>query len=175
VFPQLVDVLRNAFRLALQVRSRLKVKPAVFQSLLAQATTAEKIVEAGPLVHLPRHAVTFSPEQQAAIDRTLADFANAGVNSPQLNEVKERLGEDVFYALLELGKLVQIGSNVLYTQETYQAIIERIIAFLRQNGRINAAQLRDLLGASRKYAISLLEHLDQRKITRRVNDDRELY
>jgi acetylornithine deacetylase/succinyl-diaminopimelate desuccinylase-like protein len=47
--------------------------------------------------------------------------------------------------------------------------------YLRQNGRINAAQLRDLLGTSRKYAISLLEHLDQRKITRRTGDDRELY
>ncbi len=158
-----------------ELRSRLKVKSAVFQALIEQAVTAEKIIEAGPLVHLPQHTITFSPQQQAAIDRTLTTFAESGVNSPALKEVKDQLGHDVYYALLDLQKLIPIGSNVLYTQETYQVIIEQIMAYLRQHNRINAAQLRDLLNTSRKYAISLLEHLDQQKITRRINDDRELY
>jgi selenocysteine-specific elongation factor len=158
-----------------ELRSRLKVKPAVFQALMEQAETAEKVIEAGPLVHLPGHAVRFTPQQQAAVDRILSDFAQAGVNSPPLNEVKEQLGEDVFYALVDLGQFVQIGGNVVYTQATYHGIIERITTYLKENGRINAAQLRDLLDTSRKYAISLLEHLDQQRVTRRVGDDRELY
>jgi selenocysteine-specific elongation factor len=158
-----------------ELRSRLKVIPAVFQAIIEQAETAGKIVEAGPLVHLPGHAVRFTPAQQTAVDRTLAAFAESGVNSPPLNEVKEELGENLFNALLDLEQLVQIGGNVVYTPETYHGIIERITTYLRENGRINAAQLRDLLGTSRKYAISLLEHLDQRKITRRTGDDRELY
>jgi selenocysteine-specific elongation factor len=78
-------------------------------------------------------------------------------------------------ALVDLGRLVLVGGNVVYTQATYNEIIGRITGYLRQNGRINAAQLRDLLDTSRKYAISLLEHLDQRKITRRLGDDRELF
>jgi selenocysteine-specific elongation factor len=32
--------------------------------------------------------------------------------------------------------------------------------------------VRDLLDTSRKYAIALLEHLDERRLTRRVGDDR---
>jgi selenocysteine-specific elongation factor len=158
-----------------ELRSRVKVKPAVFQALVEQAASEGKIVEAGPLVHLPKHTVQFTPVQQTAVDRILADFAKSGVNSPPLNEVKEALGEDVLYALIDLRQLVQVGSNVVYSHETYQEIIDIIMGFLRENGRINAAQLRDLLQTSRKYAISLLEHLDQRKLTRRIGDDRELY
>ena len=36
------------------------------------------------------------------------------------------------------------------------------------------AEARDLLGTSRKYAIALLEHLDELRITRRNGDLREL-
>ncbi len=158
-----------------ELRSRLKIKPAVFQAMMEQAERAGKVVEAGPLVHLPGHEVRFNAQQQTAVDQTLAEFANSGVNSPPLNEVKAKLGEDVLNALFDLDELIQIGSNVVYTQETYQEIIDKITAYLQENGRINAAQLRDLLDSSRKYAISWLEHLDQRKITRRIGDERELF
>jgi selenocysteine-specific elongation factor len=36
------------------------------------------------------------------------------------------------------------------------------------------AQVRDLLDTSRKYAIALLEHLDDIGVTRRVGDERVL-
>ncbi len=36
------------------------------------------------------------------------------------------------------------------------------------------AQVRDLLGTSRKYAQALLENMDQERITRRVGDERVL-
>ena len=36
------------------------------------------------------------------------------------------------------------------------------------------AQVRDVLGTTRKYALSLLEHLDGERVTRRVGDARVL-
>jgi len=39
---------------------------------------------------------------------------------------------------------------------------------------VTLAQVRDLLGTSRKYAQALLEHMDEERITRRVGDERVL-
>ena len=42
-----------------------------------------------------------------------------------------------------------------------------------QKGRtMSVGDFRDLLGLSRKYLIPLLEHLDRKKVTRRVGDAR---
>ena len=42
-----------------------------------------------------------------------------------------------------------------------------------QKGRtMSVADFRDLLGLSRKYLIPLLEHLDRKRLTRRVGDAR---
>jgi selenocysteine-specific elongation factor len=53
-------------------------------------------------------------------------------------------------------------------------MVSRTIAFLQENGQITVAQCRDLFGASRKYILAFLEHLDRARITRRQGDYRVL-
>ena len=45
---------------------------------------------------------------------------------------------------------------------------------MRANGKATVAEVRDLLGTSRRYTLALLEHLDDEKVTRRVGDERML-
>ena len=51
---------------------------------------------------------------------------------------------------------------------------ERILAHLREHGAITVEDVRDAFGTSRKYALPLLEHLDQQHITGRQGDQRVL-
>ncbi len=53
-------------------------------------------------------------------------------------------------------------------------MVERVTEHLRREETITLAQVRDLFGASRKYAKALLEHLDGRRVTRRMGDTRVL-
>ena len=52
-------------------------------------------------------------------------------------------------------------------------MVERVVA--RSRARLdNGRGVRDLFDTSRKYALALMAHLDERKITRRVGDERVL-
>ena len=51
---------------------------------------------------------------------------------------------------------------------------DAVTVAIKENGKINVGQVRDRFNTSRKYALALLEHLDQQRITRRVGDDRVL-
>ncbi|HFE67045.1 MAG TPA: selenocysteine-specific translation elongation factor [Chloroflexi bacterium] len=157
-----------------ELRSRLRLKANVFNPFLSQLAADGSLAEDGALVRAPNHAVTFSPAQQAKIDALLRRLAASGVASPSVKECKTAVGEDVYFALTDLGRLVQISPDVVYAPAEYEDLTGKIVAYLREHDRINAAQTRDLLGTSRKYAIALLEHLDEKRITRRVGDDREL-
>ncbi|NKQ34742.1 MAG: selenocysteine-specific translation elongation factor [Chloroflexi bacterium] len=157
-----------------ELRSRLRLKANVFNPFLSQLATDGRLAEDGALVRAPDHAVTFSPAQQAKIDALLRRMAGSGVASPNVKECKTAVGEDVYFALTDLGQLVQISSDVVYAPAEYEELTGKIVAYLRGHGRINAAQTRDLLQTSRKYAIALLEHLDEKRVTRRVGDDRVL-
>jgi selenocysteine-specific elongation factor len=54
-------------------------------------------------------------------------------------------------------------------------MIEWVVSQIGEAGGVTVAQFRDRFGSSRKYALALLEHLDERKITRRIGDARILY
>lgn len=158
-----------------EVRSRLKLKAAVFNPLIAQASKDNLLTEAGALLHAPSHEVRFSAAQQRKIDGLMGEFSRLGINSPSVKESKTAVGEDVYFALVDLGRLRPISADVVYDQATYTQIIERLMSELEAKGSLSAAGVRDLLNSSRKYAIALLEHLDERRLTRRVGDDRVKY
>jgi selenocysteine-specific elongation factor len=80
----------------------------------------------------------------------------------------------VLNALIEQGQLVQLNEDVIFLTETYEEMRERVVTHLQEKGTITVAQLRDLFGTSRKYTLALLGYLDEKRITRRVGDERVL-
>ena len=52
--------------------------------------------------------------------------------------------------------------------------MRQVTDHIRREGEIAISQVRDMFNASRKYALALMEHLDDRRVTRRVGDVRVL-
>lgn len=124
--------------------------------------------------------VGFAPQvsaaQQGRVDRTLARLAAAGYSPPSAEEVAELLGGDLplLELLIEQGRLVRVGSGLLYRQEEFSAMVEQVRAYIQSHGAITLAETRDLFGTSRKFAQAFLEELDARRVTRREGDARVL-
>lgn len=82
------------------------------------------------------------------------------------------VGDLVYYALVDLGRLKPVSEDVVYSADIYERLIARLTRQLHQQGSISAGEARDLLDCSRKYAIALLEHMDELHITQRSGDSR---
>ncbi|MBA7674545.1 hypothetical protein ES703_82761 [subsurface metagenome] len=68
-----------------------------------------------------------------------------------------------------------MSDGVVFSASAYKEMVERVVAETKKRGKITLGEVRDLFQTSRKYAQAFLEHLDQKKITRRVGDERVLY
>jgi selenocysteine-specific elongation factor len=68
---------------------------------------------------------------------------------------------------------VRVGDD-LYRGSQIDEIRARVEALFRERERMTAADFRDVLGTSRKYAVPLLEWLDARAVTIRNGDYRTL-
>jgi len=157
-----------------ELRSRLRISADFFIKLTAWAEQQQLIVQSGTIIYKHGHEIRFDSKQENDIDRLKTRMEQAGVNSPSVKECKSEVKDDVYNALIDLGELKQISSDVVYSADGYQELVARIVNYLEQNSTIDVGKLRDLLGTSRKYAIALLEHLDDARVTRRVGDEREL-
>jgi selenocysteine-specific elongation factor len=152
-----------------ELRSRLSVKNAFLNMLLE----AEQRFElAGTLVKMQEHEITFSPKQQSAIDELLQIMMREPYSPPSFTEASQLTGDDVLYALIDLGKIVQVQPEVIFTRQAYDEMVMSVLALIDANGTVDAKAVRDKFGSSRKYVIGLLEHLDAIGMTKRVGDER---
>ncbi|HEX6210160.1 MAG TPA: selenocysteine-specific translation elongation factor [Methylomirabilota bacterium] len=131
-------------------------------------------------VRLASHEVRLSPDQQKAADRLEHEFLAAAAAPPSPEEALARAGQsgdeehELFQVLVEARKLVRVKASLYFHAQALDAIQDKLVAMLRERKEIGPADIKDLLGISRKYAIPLLEFFDARRVTARVGERRVL-
>ncbi len=155
-----------------ELKSRLKLETRLFNEAMQFGQQEGTLAATEAVVRLSTHRVKFTPAQQAAIDKLLAEFRRSPYNTPLPKDVAAAIGEDVMLALIENGQLTRLSPEVILLTETYQGFVAWLKRYLAEHPTINVAQVRDIFKTSRKYALALLEYTDEQRLTRRVGDER---
>lgn len=159
-----------------ELKSRLGLAAKPFGLLLKRLEHDGLVIEDGATVRLPEHAVRFTPEQETQIARLMACLSEARFAPPSRQEAEAAAGIDaaVVDALIEQGRLRRLNEEIIFPTDVYDEMVSRVIERLRTQGTITVAEVRDMFQTSRKYALALMEHLDEERITRRIGDERVL-
>ena len=158
-----------------ELKSRLKYFPArLFNAALKLWVSEGKLAEIGALVLLPGFKPRFNPQQQTQVDRLLARLAQNPYATPSVKECLAEVGEEMYNALLDQGFLAQVSPEVVFRKQDYETMVHSVQEVIQKNDSITAAEFRDRFNTSRKYALALLEHLDQIGVTIREGDFRKL-
>jgi selenocysteine-specific elongation factor len=81
---------------------------------------------------------------------------------------------DVLGVLEQRGRVVRIAPDLYYHPEAVAEGTRRLAEYCALHGEIGAAAFRDLIGASRKFAIAFLDWTDRTGVTLRIGDLRRL-
>ena len=81
--------------------------------------------------------------------------------------------QEVFKLLLGQD-IVQLDRYTFLKRSVYEHAVKTIIAHIKEHGAITLAETRDLFDTSRKFALKILEHLDEEGKTVRQDDQRVL-
>jgi selenocysteine-specific elongation factor len=160
-----------------EVRSRIGLDARSFARVEARLLAAGDVVEDGPLIAQTGHQVQLTETQQQHVDEMLATLKEAGTSPPSTPELLLKFGltTEVLGVLLEQGQLVELAPDIVFEQHVYDDAVASIVHTIREHGSVTVAAVRDRFNTSRKYALALMEHLDERRITRRTGDERVLY
>ncbi len=131
----------------------------------------------GPLVSRTGWAPSPSDQDVKVGDQLAHDICAGGQEPPSVSELESRYGSSVASLLRFLerqGRIVQVDADRYYDRSALEAMIARLKRALVPGKTYVPAQLRDVLGFSRKYLIPFLEFCDRRGITERRGDGRTL-
>ena len=161
-----------------ELREKLDLHQTVMEALLAQLTRDKKAEVSGEQVRLAGRGVELKDDEAKAKQQIEKAFADAGLKVPLMKEVLDKLPVDKARAqklvtlLLRDRVLVKLADDLVFHQSALQGLRELMAAQKAKTPKIDVPTFKDLIGVTRKYAIPLLEYLDQQRITRRVGDER---
>ena len=150
----------------------------LFAYLINQLIREGDIIQEKELIHLTDHKVTLAQDQEDMRRKIEAIYLKGGLQPPYFKELKKEFpageGADVLQVMVKEGTLVKVKEDLFFHKEAIEGLRKRLIAFFKDNGEITTPQFKDMTGASRKYAIPLIEYFDRTQVTVRVGDNRVL-
>jgi len=152
--------------------------PSLFETVLAALLGEREVVLEEDRVRLASHQIKLGPALQKEYDRLDKLFGESGFSPPSLDEalagVDKKLGQQARMALLETGRLVDVGESVLLHHDAVALAEQKVRALFARKPELTASEIRQELGTTRKYLIPLLNYLDSRGVTQRKGEVRIL-
>ena len=160
-----------------ELRSQTGLRTEVFDFVLQRLARARQLRVEGGLVLSMDTDSTLPASDRKSLETIAAVYQAAGLAGPSALEVAAKLGmkepetRRLVTLLLRQKILIRLGSDALCVHHTALDGLRAQLRTLRAQ-TIDVAQFKQLTGLSRKYAIPLLEHLDQERVTRKQGDHR---
>jgi selenocysteine-specific elongation factor len=159
------------------LKEGLRANEELVDITIREMERAGEIETQGPLVRRTGWVPSPSQRDVTLSDRVAHDICAAEREPPSVSELVSRYGSSV-PALLRLlerqGRIVQVEADRYYDRSVLETMIARLKGSLVPGNSYVPAQLRDILGFSRKYLIPFLEFCDRSGLTERRGDGRVL-
>lgn len=152
----------------------------VYDSIIANLREQGVLKTLGARVGLVGRHPEWKPGERELAEQIERIFERDGYSTPNEDELRQELRiapavyTNLMTTLLDQRKLIRLGERVTYHHKFVKSARDTVVSAIRETGGITAADLRDKLGVTRKYAIAILEYLDNAQITRRLGDRRVL-
>ncbi|HAJ33362.1 MAG TPA: selenocysteine-specific translation elongation factor [Candidatus Atribacteria bacterium] len=152
------------------------LKPEIFNYLIDSLINTDKIDLKKGIIFLPSRKPKISSQQKVLISKILKILKDNPTNPPNEKTLISQIagGKEIINFLIQEGEIVKLSDGILLESNNYDIMKNKLIDFLKINGSISIAQVRELLGISRKYIIPLLNKMDEEKITQRKENIRIL-
>ena len=159
------------------------ISPRDFRLMIERMSDETVLVREDSHLRLASHRVQLTAAQDDLRARIEHILDEAGFQPPELKQLAERLQvrppelprlRTLLTAMERDNRVVRVASELYFGPAALDAAKAGLIERLQLDGKITAAVYRDVLGASRKFAIALLDYFDHTGVTLRSGDDRKL-
>lgn len=159
-----------------EFRTKFKeLAPKDLDALLKYVTQEELVASEDNRIRLMAFNPELEGEAREISDEIDATFREAGMNPPTPEAViqDDQTRQEVFNQMVGR-QLFRLDKYEYIHMTVYTDARAQVIQYLQRHGEIELATFRDMMDTSRKYAMLLLEHLDDVGVTKRVGDVRIL-
>ena len=159
------------------LRSAVRGRPELVDAALARCQGEGTLRVEGGTVQKTGWAPRLTGDQERSLEALRAALEEAQSEPPSVPELAERLGPSTV-ALVRIlersGVVVQVEGDRYYAASAIERLERRLRTGMSPGREYTPAELRDIIGSSRKFVIPILEYFDRKGVTDRRTGGRVL-
>jgi len=161
-----------------KIEKRFDLHPRIFALALKHLLRTGRVKEFADRIALSDFAISLTPEEKRILSKLDEMCLNGEMRLFSLNDLRNRFLlsskklDRLLSLLIEKRKVIQGKEGLLLYSGWLDEIIHRIRALGKRE--LTVQDFKEISGLSRKYAIPILELLDQMGVTRRKGSIREI-
>lgn len=161
-----------------ELRSKVKrwMTPKQLDLLIVYLAEQKQLTQKNHRVSHPNFKIELNKYQEKVkitMEKKLKQAAFTPIKKEELEALDEKNGKDVL-EMLEAESVTALTFEYVISQEYYLKAVELVTDFINKNGSMTLADFRDMTDSSRKSSMLILEYLDEQRVTKRVENTREL-
>ncbi len=155
------------------------IEAKLFRTVIDGEVSRGALVVTGGGVALAAHRPKLDDDQAQAAEIVLKRLRDQPLAPPSLSDILATeniaagVGKAVVKTLERQALVIRLGPDMLFAGEAMEAARAQLDHHFTGNAEISAAEFRDILATTRKFALALLEHFDKTGVTVRLGDIRK--
>jgi selenocysteine-specific elongation factor len=165
---------------SLELRQNSNWPAALWSRMEADLERNNLVRKSGGNFILPAAVELLSAPDRNLMDRLLRVYEETKFQSPRPDELPGRLQAPpaqvnrLLQYLVNEGRLFRLAEHVVLSASHLRAAQAMVVSTIQQRGVLNSADFKYQIDSSRKYALAILDFLDFRRVTVRIQNDRKL-
>ena len=162
------------------LQERTGIDPEIFGKSITRLKKSGLLEEGPGGLCLKGREVKLTPGEEGLIKEIENIYLKARMLTPAPEKLtgqllaSEKKVEELLQLLCQMGTLIEVGDNIIFHQSTVEKARRAVEKALEERGEVGTGEFRDMLGASRKYVVALLEYFDALGLTERRGNKRSL-
>lgn len=159
------------------LRSSAKAPAQVIDHVLGRLSSSGRAEVDGSLVRPSGWISKLSERERALSDAILHAICIQPLEPPSVGELQGKFGGSALALIRRLerqGELDRVSEDRYYSRDAVEKMVFSLRSSLEVGRKYSPAELREVLGISRKYLIPFLEFCDRRGVTERMETGRVL-
>jgi selenocysteine-specific elongation factor len=160
------------------IRARLTAPAPLVEEVVRASVAADTVELDAGVIRRAGWVPRLTPEQRTLVEQLAQAHTIAEREPPSVPELSAKHGDSVPHLLRILerdGRLVQIEPERYYDRAAVTLLVDALRTGMEKGKEYSPAELRELLGVSRKYLIPFLEYCDRHGVTDRRSVGRVLH
>ncbi len=157
---------------------KTRMSDEFFNDLMIRMQENGSVVFQGGLVRRSDFSPEMTAEQEKAAEDIIRIYRTADMEPPLTSEVLQKMKksgdnpEELIRFLLVRGDLIKVQENLIYHRDAIEKMKRITLEHLEKNEKITVGDFKGIFKITRKFAVPLLEYLDQANITVRRGNER---